>query len=166
MPGTLMEILRQWVYIPVPRDMSPSPTGYLPESIQMQEILPLSHPRGMALTLPISSLELEERPVQDFVPPQSFWGISHPSVFDPAYTIATGLEYSSDEWIADQNWSRPDTGVVHAFQGSHWGNWQFAVDGQDKDTRQITWSKGGFQEARGAQSGAQWYVENVRELAT
>ena len=105
-------------------------------------------------------------PVQNFVPPQSFWGISHPSVSDPAYTIVTGLEYSSDEWIsiADQNWSRPDTGVVHAFQGSHWGNWQFAVDGQDKDTRQITWSKGGFQEARGARRGAQWYVENVREL--
>jgi hypothetical protein len=54
--------------------------------------------------------------------------------------------------------------VVHAFQGFHWGNWQFAVESQNKDTRQITWSKGGFQEARGAKLGAQWYVENIREL--
>lgn len=104
-------------------------------------------------------------PVQEFDPPQSFWGIPHPTDFcSQAYTIPTGLEYSSGEWIAGQNWSRPDTDVVHAFHGLLWANWQFAVDARDKDTHQITWSRGGFQEARGYTSGAQWYVENIREL--
>ena len=55
-------------------------------------------------------------------------------------------------------------GVVHAFHGSHWGGWMFNVSGFDADTQTIgldPW--GGQQEARGHESGAEWYVENVRE---
>lgn len=44
-----------------------------------------------------------------------------------------------------------------------WGSWAFQVDDVDKTTRNIQWHWGGFQEARGDSSGAEWCIENIFE---
>ena len=90
-----------------------------------------------------------------FDPPESFWGAS--------YTTPSGLVYSQNEGFANRTWAHPETGVVHAFQCHHWGNWQFAIKSRDNSKRTLYFDYGGFQEARGCKSGAEWYVENIFE---
>ena len=103
-------------------------------------------------------------PVDVFDPPESYWGTSDPVGGEATtYMIPTGLVYSSDEEFASRSWQNPKTGVVHAFQCHYWGGWQFAVDGRNEETNTITWSYGGFQEARGCKTGKDWYIENIFE---
>ena len=103
-------------------------------------------------------------PVDVFDPPESYWGTSAPvGGGGRTYRITTGLVYSSDEEFATRFWKNPKTGVVHAFHCSYWGGWQFAVDDRIKENNTIKWSYGGFQEARGCDSGQEWYVENIFE---
>ena len=104
-------------------------------------------------------------PVDVFDPPKSYWGVSNPvggggrSTFE----VPSGLVYSSDEEFASRSWMNPKTGVVHAFHGFHWGNWQFKIDDRDEKANSITWSYGGFQEARGHNVGQEWFVDNIFE---
>ncbi len=77
------------------------------------------------------------------------------------YIISTGLVYSVKEGFINRTWTHPETGVVHAFHCGHWGNWQFAVKGRDNTKREIKFDYGGYQEARGCKTGAEWYVENI-----
>ena len=101
-------------------------------------------------------------PVAAFDPPESYWGTKNPNG-GRTYEVPTGLEYSIDEGFTNRTWKRPSTGVVHAFHCAHWGNWQFAVSSRNDTSRNITWSYGGFQEARGCDRGSEWYVENILE---
>ncbi len=77
--------------------------------------------------------------------------------------INTGLVYSASEEFASRSWKNPKTGVVHAFHCHYWGGWQFAIDKRVEAKNIITWSYGGFQEARGCDCGQEWYVENIFE---
>ena len=87
----------------------------------------------------------------------------HESFFGGGFKTPGGLVYSSSEEFASRTWKNPKTGVVHAFHCGHWGNWLFAVDDRDKENNTITWSYGGFQEARGCGNGAEWFIENIFE---
>ena len=103
-------------------------------------------------------------PVEVFQPPESYWGTKNPrGGGGRTYEITTGLVYSIEEGFANRIWSNPATGVVHAFHCGHWANWQFQIEGRDQNSRTITFKDGGFQEARGCASGAEWYVENIME---
>ena len=94
-------------------------------------------------------------PANVFDPHESFWG--------GGFRTPGGLVYSPKEGFVNRTWKNPKTGVVHAFHCGHWGNWIFAVDNRDKHSNTITWSHGGFQEARGCGNGAEWFVENIFE---
>jgi hypothetical protein len=61
------------------------------------------------------------------------------------------------------NWSRTSEGVVHAFQGGHWGDWAFNIGEIDDGGATLHFSRGGWQEARGG-GGQQIYIENIPEL--
>ena len=100
-------------------------------------------------------------PVDEFYPPKSFWGVAHPT--GGTYQVPSGLVYSSDEEFASRSWENPRTGVVHAFHGFHWANWQFKIDDRDEANNVITWSYGGFQEARGQTVGQEWFIDNIFE---
>ena len=100
--------------------------------------------------------------VSEFEPPESYWGSKDP-IGGLTYSVPSGLQYSPEEDIANRTWKTPQTGVVHAFHCGHWGNWQFRISSRDMEKQEIVWSYGGFQEARGCGSGAEWYVENIRE---
>src|SRR4051812_30406808 len=47
-------------------------------------------------------------------------------------------------------------GIVHTFHSGHWGNWMFTIASLDTSNSTIRFGKGGFQEARGADKGAEW----------
>ena len=93
--------------------------------------------------------------VDAFDPPESFWA--------DAYEITTGLVYSENEEFANRVWKRPETGEVHTFHCRHWGGWIFQLSGRDSDQRHLTFAYGGWQEAHGCASGAEWFVENIME---
>ena len=104
-------------------------------------------------------------PVEAFDPPKSYWGVTDPSEINnvPTYKVPTGLEYSTSEEFSTRMWEDPTTGVVHAYHGKHWGNWQFKIDDRNYVDRTISWSYGGFQEARGYSSGSEWFIDNIFE---
>ncbi len=148
-----------------------NPTGYVPQAESW--LPPVEH--KPALEIHIASPERNHThfpqfqigiggPVSGFDPPESYWGTAHPAGGGGrTYEIPSGLQYSSREAFANRTWKRPETGVVHAFQCSYWGNWMFALDGRDYEKRYLSWSHGGFQEARGCKTGKEWYVENIFE---
>ena len=100
-------------------------------------------------------------PVDVFCPPKSFWGVAHRT--GGTYQVPSGLVYSSYKEFASRSWENPKTGVVHAFHGFHWGNWQFKIDDRDEANNTITWSYGGFQEAKGHAVGQEWFIDNIFE---
>ena len=103
-------------------------------------------------------------PVDVFDPPKSYWGTKNPVGGGGAtYTVPSGLRYSVDEEIVDREWAHPETGVLHTFMCQYWGNWIFAIEGRNMSEREITFARGGFQEARGCAIGREWFVENIFE---
>jgi hypothetical protein len=104
-------------------------------------------------------------PVEAFDPPKSYWGLTDPAQRNDVlvYKVPTGLEYSPSEEFSTRMWKNPTTGVVHAYHGIHWGNWQFKIDDCNYVDRTISWSYGGFQEARGYKSGSEWFIDNIFE---
>ena len=98
--------------------------------------------------------------VGDFVS-GSFWGTQHPPAGDQ-FRVPSGLVLPADA-PSPANWTHTDRAIVHAFHGGLWGGWQFAVSGAQADGT-VSFSKGGWQEARGAGSGAGFYLDNIKEL--
>ena len=91
------------------------------------------------------------------------------SVFNPPRTIFTNYGVLRGFTVKDgalphmSNWSKPSTGFVHAFHGIHWGSWVFQIESSDSKNNTIMFSSGGFQEARGASTGYEFYVSNIFE---
>jgi len=79
------------------------------------------------------------------------------------YSVPSGLQYADDLEMNNRTWKNASTGIVHAFQHYHWGNWMYKLDGRDEKAKTLKWTWGGFQEARGAGDGKEFYVENIFE---
>jgi hypothetical protein len=60
-------------------------------------------------------------------------------------------------------WSNTDKAVAHIFQPLFWGWWAFELKHASTATGNATFSRGGFQEARGGSMGGPMYVENILE---
>ena len=103
-------------------------------------------------------------PASVFNPPQSFWGTSGPPAGD-SYRVPSGLTLDDVTAERAKHWSNPSTGTVFAFHSGHWGSWAFDIESLtvNNSTGQLTFGRGGFQEARGSSSGAEFYVANVLE---
>lgn len=127
-------------------------------------------------------LQGEGGPVSQFVPPRSYWGWARPGdATNPkpaggggkTYTIPGGLRYGNNSMSNGLNssWADPTTAEVHAFHGQAWGSWMFEVASRDEEADpstgfggNLTFKRGGFQEARGCPRGGAWHVEGVLEL--
>jgi len=48
--------------------------------------------------------------------------------------------------------------IAQVWSGTGWASMMFEVDTHDPITRTIRWTKGGFQDARAANHGAEWCV--------
>jgi hypothetical protein len=53
--------------------------------------------------------------------------------------------------------------ILQVWRPGHWSTWMALVDSYHASSQTMKWTFGGFQDARGATKGAEWYVENVRE---
>ena len=148
-----------------------SPTGYVsgaeswlpPQEKPAAEEIHIQSPIRNDTHFPEFSLGIGG-PVNVFDPPESYWGTKSPTGGGGStYKITTDLVYSPDEGFFNRTWNNPYTGIVHAFHCHHWGNWQFHVAYRNHINRNIIFKYGGFKEARGCRTGAEWYVENIME---
>ena len=89
-----------------------------------------------------------------FNPPASFWG---------SHNVPRGLTVKPGALPHLSSWSNSSTGFVHTFQGYGWGGWVFEIASSDSANNTIMFSRGGFQEARGADTGGPFYVSNIFE---
>jgi hypothetical protein len=89
----------------------------------------------------------------------SFWGTRSPPA-GGQYSVPSGVTMPAGVPSAGA-WATPTEAIVHAFQGGHWGDWAFKVGAASGSA--LTFSEGGYQEARGG-GGQQMYVEGPKEL--
>ena len=148
-----------------------SPTGYtsvaeswLPPSFPPEaDEIHIESPQRNGTHFPTFSLGLGGT-VNIFRPPQSYWGTKKPDGGGGrTFMVVSGLQYSTDEGFAGRTWKRPETGVVHVFQGLHWGSWIFSLRERNSATQELHFAYGGWQEARGLFFGSEWFVENIME---
>lgn len=147
-----------------PTGYAPSPEAWLPplHKTGAKEIH-ISGPTRTNTDFPTFQIGIGG-PVDVFDPPESYWGTTNPVGGGGAtFTLPSGLRYSSLEEIVDREWAHPETGVLHTFMCQYWGNWIFALKDRNSTSREITFSRGGFQEARGCAIGREWFVENIFE---
>ena len=100
-------------------------------------------------------------------PPVSNWGMAAPNA-GSQWNWLTSITYPTDSMKnasglakmaeADIDLSNPP--IVQAFHGGHWGGWTFAVNGSSTSEGSdnnvtFSFSKGGYQEARGMGNGGE-----------
>ena len=146
-----------------------TPTGYVNEAIKWLpakasppavDIL-INNPYRAHTRFPIFQLGIGGS-VNQFDPSVSYWATKAPGD-GVTYKVPSGLVYNESLEISLNVWKKPETGIVHTYMRYHWGGWQFLLDGRNRSSNTLTWSKGGFQEARGDIGGAEWYIENIFE---
>ena len=104
-----------------------------------------------------------------FDPPKSFWGMAHPEA-GALWNWLTSATYAKSALNGSQITVAPDPAnppIVQAFHGGHWGGWTFEVNGSsttEDGSLSLSFSKGGFQEARGSSNGAESFIENSKGL--
>eukprot|EP00039_Didymoeca_costata_P028093 m.19976 g.19976 ORF g.19976 m.19976 type:complete len:818 (+) comp6723_c0_seq1:67-2520(+) len=102
-----------------------------------------------------------------FTPNVSFW-CNPRNPRDGAHGVwngSGGLVYNDSASLDDKPWTNETNGIVQVWHnGGHWATQMYMVDKRDIASKTITWSKGGFQDARASPEGAEWYVENIFEL--
>ena len=97
-----------------------------------------------------------------FNPPHNFWSTSHPPQ-GAMYVTPAGVVWGEGAFPRARNWTRVEDALVFAIHGNDWASWVFGVGWVDVGNRTIGFSAGGWQEARGAPSGHQYYVANLLE---
>jgi hypothetical protein len=97
-----------------------------------------------------------------FDPPTNFWSTASPPA-GSNYGVPRGFTVKNGALPHIANWSKPTTGVVHAFHSGYWGSWVFEIASVNRTQNTIMFGPGGFQEARGSHSGGAFYVANIFE---
>ena len=95
-----------------------------------------------------------------FNPPSNFWITARP----PAghnYVVPRGVTVKHHSLPHISNWTKPTTGLVHAFHSLYWGSWVFEIASAQSKENRIMFGRGGFQEARGHRVGGPYYVANI-----
>ena len=93
-------------------------------------------------------------------PPTNFWAVASPPG-GVTYQLPGGLVYNDGGIPNVQNWTHAEDALIFAIHGNHWASWVFQASSLNTTNNTIVFAKGGFQEARGAGTGDEWYVSNV-----
>jgi hypothetical protein len=99
-------------------------------------------------------------------PPESYWCSNHTSGGGAfPFRTPTALQFPDAALPSAKSWKDPvgDGAILNVYRPSRWSNWMFEMASFDAATRTIGFGKGGFQGARGADHGGDFFVENVRE---
>lgn len=97
-------------------------------------------------------------PKKYFIPPAGYWRGSHTGGGGAAtYKVPSGM--IADKKVLPNSPYKDAVGaVVQTWRPSHWASWMFEVGEYDAESGKLTFSKGGFQGARGNSNGAEFYV--------
>ncbi|GBG34530.1 Hypothetical Protein FCC1311_107542 [Hondaea fermentalgiana] len=104
---------------------------------------------------------------RDYDPPAGYWcglgcwGGTRPP---PRCLVRfpAGIEINS-EMLPNGPYKSLDGAIVHAWHKDHWASWAFEVDAAKSNASHIMLGRGGFQDARGGNTGEAFFVENLRE---
>ena len=99
----------------------------------------------------------------NFNPPGGFWcgnNTSGGGAF--TYRVPSGM-IADKSILPNQPYKNATGAVVLAWHLHHWASWMFEVGEYDASSSTFKFSKGGFQGARGQNSGAEFFIENVME---
>lgn len=102
-------------------------------------------------------------PCKDFTPPAGYWcgsATSGGGAF--TYRVPSGM-IADKSVLPNSPYKNLVGGVVQTWRPGHWASWMFEVGDYDASSGKFTFSRGGFQGARGSDSGAEFYIENVFE---
>ena len=97
-----------------------------------------------------------------FFPPEGYWMAPRPAA-GVTWAVPSGFSYSPQRWSPRASTWDTSAALVKVFHGAYWGSWAFEVAALDAAAGNLTFSRGGWQEARGWGTGGALYVENVRE---
>lgn len=98
-----------------------------------------------------------------FDPPAGYWCgnmTSGGGAF--TYRVPSGM-VADKSILPNQPYENATGAVVQTWRPAHWASWMFEVGDYDSSTGTFTFSKGGFQGARGNENGAEFFIENVME---
>ena len=96
-----------------------------------------------------------------FFPPEGYWMASRPTAGD-TWAVPSGFSYSPQRWSPRAAAWDVSQAIVKVFHGAYWGSWAFEVAALDAAAGNVTFARGGWQEARGWRTGGALCVENVR----
>ena len=95
-----------------------------------------------------------------FEPPSGFWCSSAPPA-GSTYSVPAGVTLPPGLLGANFSGIVPGQTIFHAFHGDRWADWKFAVEAADAASGEVSWSYGGFQDARGWQAGDTFMMEGM-----
>lgn len=102
-------------------------------------------------------------PCKFFSPPAGYWCGNHSGGGGAAiYQVPSGM-IADKSILPNSPYKNAVGAIVQTWRPSHWASWMFEVGEYDASTGQFTFSKGGYQGARGNKNGAEFYIENVFE---
>ncbi|CAF3852495.1 unnamed protein product [Rotaria sp. Silwood1] len=97
-----------------------------------------------------------------FNPSTNFWSTASPPQGNN-YVVPRGLIVNNGALPHIVNWSKPTTGLVHAFHSGYWDSWMFEIASINSTQNTTIFSRGDFQEVRGSGNGGAFYVANIFE---
>ena len=70
----------------------------------------------------------------------------------------------SDTALPNAPYANITGGIIQAWRQAHWASWMFEIESYDDALHKFEFLKGGYQGGRGADNGAEFYVENIFEV--
>ena len=99
----------------------------------------------------------------NFDPPAGYWcGNNTFGGGAFTYRVPSGMVADSSI-LPHQPYQNAVGAVVQAWRPGHWSSWMFEVGGYESESGTFTFSKGGFQGARGKNAGEEFFIENIME---
>jgi hypothetical protein len=96
-------------------------------------------------------------------PPVSYWCSEHPAGGGAfAFRTPSGVAVPPN-LLPNAPYKDVDDMIVNVWRPARWANWMFEVKDYNASSQNFTFGKGGFQGARGENTGGDFFVENVLE---
>lgn len=96
-------------------------------------------------------------------PPVGYWCSEHPSGGGAfAFRTPSGVTPNAGA-LPNSPYKDVSEAILNVWRPARWANWMFKVGSYDEKANNFTFGYGGFQGARGENSGGDFFVENVFE---
>ena len=160
----------------------PETKGFMPPAVFRAAWTPQSAPRAPATQIDLPKGVIDRNTsvsafqtftagiggtCERFSPPCGYWcSNAVQGGGSVIYYVPTAMQ-ATQATLPHTPYSRPQTAIVHTWRPGHWASWMYQVGGATFDsasgTTNFSFSSGGFQGSRGADSGEDSFVENVFE---